>query len=158
VPQRAHGVFVIRRETGGDADDRFSIFTADQFRPQHIASRRVLEDIRSMFEELLRTLPSLTESEVRAELTARGFPPDDIEDQLERARNVERLGEGFAWESTTDIGYRNIRQQEVIRKTASPGTQAFQRMYVLQCGDCGYEYETEGREIHRRRCPRCQSI
>jgi hypothetical protein len=155
-PQLEHRVFVIRRETRGDDDDRFAIFTADQFRPQHIRPERVFEDIRRMFEELLRTLPSLTERDVRAELAARGFPPDDIEDQIERARDAERLGDGFVWESTTELGHRNANRQVVVRKTTSPAKQTFQRVYVLRCGDCAHEYEAEGREIHRCRCPRCQ--
>ena len=151
-------VFVVRRPSDGEEGERFAMFTADQFPPQPVVRTRLVEDIRRMFEELLRTVPSMSESDVRAELSARGFPPDDIEDQIERARNPERLAEGFVWESPTDIGYRNVHRQEVIRKTAASGTQAFQRMYVLHCGDCAHEYETEGREIHRRRCPRCQSI
>lgn len=55
---------------------------------------------------------------------------------------------------TTAVGFINPRNQEVIRKTDLAGTDHNQRVYVLRCRDCGYEYGANGSDIHIRRCPR----
>ena len=37
-----------------------------------------------------------------------------------------------------------------------PGTDHLQRIYVLRCDHCGYEYGANGSDAHERKCPRCQ--
>ena len=54
---------------------------------------------------------------------------------------------------TTEVGYVNRNNQEVLRDTGEPGTDHRQRIYVLRCNDCGHEYGANGSDIHLRRCP-----
>lgn len=58
--------------------------------------------------------------------------------------------------STTQIGYVNRNGQEVVRATDLPGTDHFQRIYVLRCRECGCEYGANGSDIWLRRCPQHQ--
>lgn len=57
---------------------------------------------------------------------------------------------------TTEIGFVSNKNQKVIRHTGLPGTDHGQSIYVLQCGDCGHEYGTNGSGIGHRKCPDCQ--
>jgi hypothetical protein len=57
---------------------------------------------------------------------------------------------------TTVPGFVNPNDQEVIRKTDLPGTDHGQRVYVLRCRRCGFEYGANGSDIHLRRSPQCQ--
>lgn len=57
---------------------------------------------------------------------------------------------------TTQVGYRNRNDQEVVRPTGLPGTDHLQYVYVLRCAACGCEYGANGSDIHGRKCPRCQ--
>jgi hypothetical protein len=54
---------------------------------------------------------------------------------------------------TTEIGYINRNDQEVIRPTGNPGTDHGQYIYVLRCRACGHEYGANGTDIFQRRCP-----
>lgn len=54
---------------------------------------------------------------------------------------------------TTDIGYVNRNQQQVIRRTNQPGNDYGQTVYVLKCGVCGREHGANGSDIFQRRCP-----
>lgn len=63
-----------------------------------------------------------------------------------------RVGKG-----TTEPGYTNKNNQTVLRKTESLGNDHNQRVYVLQCGECGEEYGANGSDVWLRRCPSCQS-
>jgi hypothetical protein len=56
---------------------------------------------------------------------------------------------------TTAIGYVNRNGQTVVEATELPGTDHLQKIYVLRCGRCGYEYGANGSDIFERRCPRC---
>ncbi|TXM65783.1 hypothetical protein [Methylobacterium sp. WL120] len=56
---------------------------------------------------------------------------------------------------TTEIGYVNRNDQEVIRRTDEPGTDHMQKVYVLRCRPCGAEYGANGSDIHIRLCPSC---
>jgi hypothetical protein len=58
--------------------------------------------------------------------------------------------------ATTKPGYRNRNGQMVVRATGLPGTDHFQSIYVLRCGNCGTEYGANGSDIFQRRCPQCQ--
>ena len=59
-------------------------------------------------------------------------------------------------EGTTTSGFRNSNGQTVLRRTAEPGNDHNQRVYVLRCGECSFEYGANGSDIWRRRCPSCQ--
>jgi hypothetical protein len=108
------------------------------------------------FGDWLRTATFVTEDEVRGQLAGMGLPSDDVEDQIERARTMHTSYKDFIWERTTGVGYRNDRQQEVLRKTLFAGSLPDQKVYVLHCGICAHQYGANGCEIHDRRCPRCQ--
>lgn len=54
---------------------------------------------------------------------------------------------------TTQVGYVNQHQQEVVRSTGKPGTDHGQYVYVLRCRTCGHEYGANGSDIWLRRCP-----
>ena len=54
---------------------------------------------------------------------------------------------------TTEIGYVNRNQQEVIRPTGKHGTDHGQYVYVLRCRTCRHEYGANGSDIFLRRCP-----
>jgi hypothetical protein len=55
---------------------------------------------------------------------------------------------------TTEIGYINRNDQEVIRPTGKPGTDHGQYVYVLRCRTCRHEYGANGSDIFLRRCPK----
>jgi hypothetical protein len=57
---------------------------------------------------------------------------------------------------TTEPGYRNRNGQVVIRATHLAGTDHYQYVYVLQCGNCSHEYGANGSDIFQRKCPNCQ--
>lgn len=54
---------------------------------------------------------------------------------------------------TTVPGYVNKNRQFVVRKTDLDGNDHLQKVYVLQCLDCGHEYGANGSDIHIRKCP-----
>lgn len=54
---------------------------------------------------------------------------------------------------TTEVGYRNRNNQEVLRKTDLLGNDHNQMVYVMRCGECGHEYGVNGSDIFQRRCP-----
>jgi hypothetical protein len=56
---------------------------------------------------------------------------------------------------TTEPGYSN-RNGQVVRATHLAGTDHFQYVYVLGCGECGHEYGAKGSDIFQRMCPNCQ--
>jgi hypothetical protein len=147
-------VFVVSTPIG--EDERFAILHPEQMQVAPFPLPRSLGDWRRAFHDFVRSIAALRESELRAQLAGMGLPGNDIEDQIERARNLHRLSGEVAWECTTTVGYRNVYRQEVIRKTGVTGTRPYQRIYFLRCGDCGDEYDAEGCDIHNRRCPQCQ--
>ncbi len=51
---------------------------------------------------------------------------------------------------TTEPGYRNRNGQVVIRATHLAGTDHYQYVYVLRCGECGHEYGANGSDIFQR--------
>lgn len=56
---------------------------------------------------------------------------------------------------TTQPGYINRNNQEVLRKTNLPGNDHNQVVYVIQCLNCGERYGANGSDIFQRRCPAC---
>ena len=55
--------------------------------------------------------------------------------------------------STTEPGYVNRNDQEVVRRTNLPGNDYLQYTYALRCGTV---YGAKGCDIWLRRCPACQ--
>src|SRR5687768_11620012 len=145
-----------------DEGERFAILWRDRMPIEKFARSRSLEEVREAYRSCLASATSLTEAGMRAQLAAMGLPNDDIEDQIERARDMQAgFRDAFArgeivWESPTRVGYRNDHGQELIRKTGLPGTLPLQKVYVLKCGSCSHEYGANGSDVHTRRCPACQ--
>lgn len=56
--------------------------------------------------------------------------------------------------STTRPGYRNGNGQVVVEDTRFP-SESFpgQRVYRMRCGQCGFEYGSNGCDIAARLCP-----
>ena len=149
-------LFVVMMPAGNA--ERFAILWRDRLPLEQFARLRTVEDVREAFRRCLASAIPLTEAEMRAQLARMGLPDDDIEDQIDRARDMQAgftRGE-IVWESPTQVGYRNANGQELIRKTGRPGTLPLQKVYALKCGTCGHEYGANGSEAHNRRCPACQ--
>ncbi|MEO8036577.1 MAG: hypothetical protein ABI837_19220 [Acidobacteriota bacterium] len=58
---------------------------------------------------------------------------------------------------TTAIGFVNRNGQAVREKTDLAGTDHGQKVYVLQCNHCTFEYGVNGSGIFQYRCPNCQT-
>ena len=138
-----------------DADsERFAILWRDTIPiGSHLWS---LVEMQRVFLAHFRTLTFVSEPQIRADLAKLGLPPDDIEDQIDRAHRMITNSNQITWEQTTRVGHRNENAQEVIRKTRAVGNVPGQRIFVLRCSKCGYVYGTNGSDIHLRRCPSCQ--
>lgn len=54
---------------------------------------------------------------------------------------------------TTQSGYLNRNNQQVLRKTARPGNGSNQYVYLMECRNCGHLYGANGADIHERKCP-----
>ena len=54
------------------------------------------------------------------------------------------------------VGDDNRNRQRLIRKTDRPGNHRNQRVWVLQCIECGRMYGANGCDFWERHCPRCQ--
>ena len=57
---------------------------------------------------------------------------------------------------TTQTGYENRNGQVVVEPTDLPGTDQWQRIYVLRCHRCDATYGANGSDIWLRKCPNCQ--
>lgn len=68
---------------------------------------------------------------------------------------IMRYKEKFLLHST-DYGFINKNRQKNIGKTNMKGTDYMQKLYKMQCQDCGYEYYANGSDIHLKKCPKCQ--
>jgi hypothetical protein len=99
----------------------------------------------------------ISEADVRARLSAVGWPSSAIDEGITAARRRADVSRSAPTtiERITRIGYRNRDGQEVIRKTGLPGV-AGQRVYVMRCSVCGHEYGAYGCDADIRRCPNCQ--
>jgi hypothetical protein len=97
-----------------------------------------------------------TEDALRVKLGEMGLDEAAASEQIQRARRMKEMNQQGSWEHVTTIGYRNRDGQEVIRKTEREGSTPGQRIFILHCTVCDYEYGTEGSEIYDRLCPKCQ--
>ncbi len=57
---------------------------------------------------------------------------------------------------TTEIGYVNRNNQEVLGHRGVEGTDHCQTAYKMKCQKCGEVYGANGTDIFQRKCPRCQ--
>ena len=59
--------------------------------------------------------------------------------------------------ATTTPGFVNQNGQMVVRDTGF-GSETFpgQRVYQLRCGKCAIEYGSNGTDVFKRLCPKCQ--
>lgn len=58
--------------------------------------------------------------------------------------------------ASVQLDYVNRNGQTVMAATGLPGTDHGQYIYVLRCGDCEYEYGSNGSDNFQRKCPSCQ--
>lgn len=56
---------------------------------------------------------------------------------------------------TTEVGYVNRNDQQVIGATELPGNDYNQKAYILQCTRCQERYGANGSDIFQRKCPHC---
>ena len=97
-----------------------------------------------------------TEEHLRDRLAAMGLDEAAVAMQIQRARRMRQLNDHTSWEHVTTIGFRNREGQQVIRKTDREGRAPGQRVFILHCTVCDYEYGTDGADIYDRLCPKCQ--
>ena len=72
-------------------------------------------------------------------------------------RNTYDQAQAFIYKNaTTAVGYKNRNEQVVLTQTTHVGNGHNQRVYVLHCGYCGYEYGANGCDIFLRQCPGCR--
>jgi hypothetical protein len=91
-----------------------------------------------------------TVDEEKSPSKRRDSPPKS--GRMVNGRNAKNSGRRW-----TEIGSENRNRQTVIRKTVHAGTDHSQHIYVLHCGECGYDYGANGSDIFERRCPLCQA-
>lgn len=58
--------------------------------------------------------------------------------------------------NTTVKGYINKNNQKNLGPTGEPGTDHMQKLYLIQCLNCNYQYKANGSDIWDRKCPKCQ--
>ena len=97
-----------------------------------------------------------TEDRVRVRLAQMGLDETAVAMQIARARKLKDFNALTSWEHVTTIGFRNREGQQVIRKTDRAGSAAGQRVFILHCTVCDYEYGADGCDIYDRLCPKCQ--
>jgi putative restriction endonuclease len=54
------------------------------------------------------------------------------------------------------LGKTNRRRQELLRRTAEPGTDHNSKIWILRCRDCQHVYGSNSTDAFERRCPKCQ--
>ena len=50
----------------------------------------------------------------------------------------------------------NRNEQKLLAKTAFHGTDHNQKIWALQCAQCGHVYGANGSDFFERKCPKCQ--
>jgi hypothetical protein len=97
-----------------------------------------------------------TEDNLRVRLTEIGLDEAAVSEQIQRARRLKEMNQHGSYDHITSIGYRNREGQQVIRKTEREGSAPGQRVFILHCTVCDYEYGADGCDIYDRLCPKCQ--
>jgi hypothetical protein len=144
-------VFCMRIPEG----ERFAIIRADTMIARTFPPRsgeRWTDAMRRYFEQLRL----LTEADLRITLTEMGLDEATASLQIQRARRLHELNDQSSWDHITTIGFRNREGQVVVRKTEREGSSSEQRIFILRCSVCGFEYGADGRDIYDRLCPKCQ--
>lgn len=54
------------------------------------------------------------------------------------------------------LGEENSNHQVLLRLTDAPGTDHNARVWILECGHCGFVYGCNGTDAWQRKCPACQ--
>ena len=133
------------------AGERFVIL-----RPNELPSTLFFPSSVEEFREGLRSL-AVSQDEFVVELQTMGLQADEISHELDRARSSQNpIRSEVVCERTTSVGFRNPHRQVVVRKTDDHGSGPFERMYELECEDCGCRHRRGGSEVHSTSCPRCQ--
>ena len=57
---------------------------------------------------------------------------------------------------STEKGYINKRNQRNNGCTYSHGRDYNQKLYSMECLNCGHKYQANGSDIWERKCPNCQ--
>ena len=57
---------------------------------------------------------------------------------------------------STVTGYVNKNNQKNSGCTHEAGTDHNQKLYAMECLNCGYHYKANGTDIWQRKCPKCQ--
>jgi hypothetical protein len=137
--------------------ERFAIIQTDSMIAQTFPPPRG-ERWYEAVQRYWRSQQLLTEVELRARLLEMGLDEPAASQQIQKARKVleMNLNAMTSWDHVTTIGYRNREGQEVLRKTDRVGSTPDQRVFVLRCSVCGYEYGSNGSDIYNRLCPNCQ--
>ena len=58
---------------------------------------------------------------------------------------------------TTDAGYVNKNNQKNLGYKGISETHYNQRFFLLECMECGHQYEANGCDVWLRKCPVCQT-
>jgi hypothetical protein len=156
IPRSTYPEFVVlsfERPEG----ERFAIFRRDDWlrsaSPSQWGSPATHIDA---MEQFVRSLELLTEESLRERLEGMGLADDAVTNHIVRARNTREMNKGGTWERVTIPGYRNEEGQIVVARTTRTEGDPPQRVFVMECGVCGYRYGTYGSEIPHRCCPQCQ--
>jgi hypothetical protein len=99
----------------------------------------------------------LSEAEVRTRLAGLGLDGPAIDERIEAARRRLSVMSSAptVMERITRAGYRNADGQEIVGRTERRSSDG-QRLFVVRCTVCGFEYGSYGCDADIRRCPRCQ--
>jgi hypothetical protein len=149
--------FVVLAFESSDGE-RFAIFRQGDWFRSPARSRWASHD--KWLPAITRFMPSLelfTEEAIRARLREMGLDRDSATRHIVRARRIRDMNKiGALWEAVSEIGYRNEEGQVVMARTTRTGGVPRQRVFVMRCSVCGYQYGTYGSEIPHRCCPNCQ--
>jgi hypothetical protein len=79
---------------------------------------------------------------------------DEIGKTNESVVKEQKLASGTT--KTTQIGYKNTNNQQVLGSKNLDETDKKNVIFELCCGHCNEVYGAKTSEIHRRKCPKCQ--
>jgi hypothetical protein len=82
-------------------------------------------------------------------------PMEEVEVEAGALKREARIA-SLARKRSTDVGYVNRNDQEVVERTERAGTDHGQRVYIILCRRCRRRYGANGSDIWLRKCPHCQ--